>query len=356
MKNVTLPILFLALCASACPESKACTRVVYVGENEGENNVITGRTLDWKEDIPSNLYIFPRGIKRQAYNQPNAIKWKSKYGSVSNVGFDMGVSEGMNEKGLVVNLLYLPGTSYTYPDSVEDNRQIMSSSLWAQYVLDNFAGTNEAVKGLREMNFRIDAPTMPGGAAATVHMAMSDLSGNSAIIEYLDGKLSIHEGEEYQVLTNAPPFEQQLDVRKYWQSIGGMNMLPGTNSSQDRFVRASFYINTIPRNADHDTALAGVFGVIFNCSVPVGISIPNSPEISSTRWRSVADQSRLTYYYGTTFNPAIMWVKLDEFKLSPGSPIMKLDLINPHHPYIGDVRDEMRPSKGFSPLFSYSQQ
>ena len=46
--------------------AKACTRAVYIGP---DNMVITGRTMDWKEDIQSNLYLFPRGIKRAGYDK-----------------------------------------------------------------------------------------------------------------------------------------------------------------------------------------------------------------------------------------------------------------------------------------------
>lgn len=335
------------LAALLAPQADACTRVVYLGDN---GNIITGRTLDWKEDIATNLYVMPRGITRSGYDTPQTVTWTSKYGSVVAVGYDLGTSEGMNEKGLVCNLLYLPGTVY---ERQNDTRLIMSSSLWAQYVLDNFATTSEAVQDLKKDVFRIDAPTMPGGASTTIHMAISDTTGNSAIIEYIDGELSVMEGHEYQVLTNAPPYAQQLAVNEYWQTVGGMHMLPGTNRSYDRFVRGSFYINAIPKNARHDMAIAGVFGVLFNCSVPVGISVPEQPEISSTRWRSVSDQSRLVYYYGTTLNPSIMWVDLHEFKLAPGSPIMKLDIMNAKKAYIGDVKDDMIKSKGFTPLFRY---
>ena len=31
--------------------------------------VVTGRTMDWKEDIMSNIYVFPRGIQRAGYNK-----------------------------------------------------------------------------------------------------------------------------------------------------------------------------------------------------------------------------------------------------------------------------------------------
>lgn len=331
---------------SGTTDAEACTRVVYIGD---DGYAITGRNLDWKEDIATNLYVMPRGIVRSGYDVADStITWTAKYGSVIAVGYDLGTSEGMNEEGLCANLLYLPGTSYSRPN---DNRLLMSSSMWANYVLDNFANTAEAVEALKKDVFRIDAPQMPGGSSTTLHLAISDKHGYSAIIEYIDGNLSIHEGYEYQVLTNAPPLDQQLAVAEYWKQVGGMNMLPGTNRSYDRFARASFYINCIPKNAAHDMAIAGVFGVVFNCAVPVGISTPEQPEISSTRWRSVADQKNLVYYYGTTLNPSIMWVDLNDFLLTPGSPIMKLDIINAKKAYGGNVIKDMVRSNGFKPMF-----
>lgn len=338
------------VCASmygTIPKADACTRIVYIGDN---GTVITGRTLDWKENIPTNLYVMPRGIERTSSDTANSMKWTSQYGSVVAVGYDVGVSEGMNEKGLVCNLLFLPGTVYK---TEKEQRIPMSSAVWAQYVLDNYATTSEAVEALKADRFYIDAPVMPGGTATTLHMALSDVTGNSAIIEYIDGNLTIHEGKQYQVLTNAPPYDQQLAVDKYWKEVGGMNMLPGTNRSYDRFVRGSFYINAVPKNTSHDMALAGVFGVLFNCSVPVGISLPEQPEISSTQWRSVSDQQKLTYYYATTLNPSVMWINLNNVQLHAGSPILKLDMMNTTKKYGGDVVKDMKHSDGYKPLYRY---
>lgn len=339
-----------AVCAvvtAAAIPALPCTRVVYIGD---DGTVITGRTLDWKEDIATNLYVMPQGMERAGYDVADStISWKSKYGSVVAVGYDLGVSEGMNERGLVCNLLYMPGTAYSRPGV--DARPYMSSAVWAQYVLDNFATTSEAVEVLSKDIFQVNAPAMPGGSAATLHMAISDRTGNSAIIEYENGTIKIHEGHQYRVLTNAPPYDQQLAVAEYWKTVGGMNMLPGTNRSYDRFARASFYISAVPTNTTHEMALAGVFGVLFNCSVPVGISLPEQPEISSTRWRSVADQKKLVYYFATTLNPSVMWVDLNDFLLTPGSPIMKLDIINQKKPYLGNVIKDMQRSNGFKPMF-----
>ena len=124
-----------ALFSVAIQQADACTRATYIGP---ENLVITGRTMDWKEDIMSNIYVFPRGIQRAGYNKGETVKWTSKYGSVIATGYDIGTCDGMNEKGLVAGLLFLPESVYDRPG---DTRPVMGISIWTQYVLDNFAST-----------------------------------------------------------------------------------------------------------------------------------------------------------------------------------------------------------------------
>lgn len=226
-----------ALFSVAIQQADACTRATYIGP---ENLVITGRTMDWKEDIMSNIYVFPRGMQRAGYNKGETVKWTSKYGSVIATGYDIGTCDGMNEKGLVAGLLFLPESVYDRPG---DTRPVMGISIWTQYVLDNFATVREAVDELKKETFRIDAPRMPNGSASTLHLAITDETGNTAILEYLDGKLSIHEGKEYRVMTNSPRYEYQLVVNDYWKEVGGLQMLPGTNRSSDRlYARHSTFM------------------------------------------------------------------------------------------------------------------
>lgn len=324
--------------------TQACTRVVYLGKN---GMVVTGRTMDWKEDLKSNIYVFPRGIERAGADKGNTIHWKSKYGSVITAGYDIGTSDGMNEKGLVANLLYLTESDYYRPN---DTRPAMGISIWTQYVLDNFATVDEAVKELSKETFRIDAPDMPNGARSTLHLAISDASGNSAIFEYIKGKLIIHEGKEYQVMTNSPSYEQQITLNNYWKQIGGLVMLPGTNRAVDRFVRASFYINVIPQTDNQREAVAGVFSVIRNVSVPLGISVPAQPNISSTRWRTVADQKNKVYFFESTMTPNVFWINMKDLDFSAGAPIKKLNLAN-GETYAGNAAKNMVDSPSFKFLF-----
>lgn len=209
-KRVAVALAVLAaLFSSGVQQADACTRATYIGP---DNMVVTGRTMDWKEDIMSNIYVFPRGIQRAGYNKGETVKWTSKYGSVIATGYDIGTCDGMNEKGLVASLLFLPESVYDRPG---DTRPTMGISIWTQYVLDNFATVREAVDELKKETFRIDAPQMPNGSASTLHLAITDETGNTAILEYLNGKLNIHEGKEYQVMTNSPRYEYQLAINDY---------------------------------------------------------------------------------------------------------------------------------------------
>lgn len=345
LKKGSIALLTLAgMFYMSVQKADACTRAVYIGP---DHMVVTGRTMDWKEDIMSNIYVFPRGIQRAGYNKENAVKWTSKYGSVIATGYDIGTCDGMNEKGLVASLLFLPESVFDRP---EDTRPVMGISIWTQYVLDNFATVHEAVEELKKESFRIDAPHMPNGSASTLHLAITDETGNTAVLEYLDGNLSIHEGKEFQVMTNSPRYDYQLAINDYWKEVGGLQMLPGTNRSSDRFVRASFYIHAIPQTPDAKIAVPSVLSVMRNVSVPFGITTPDKPHISSTRWRSVSDQKNKIYYFESVMTPNLFWLDLKKIDFSPKAGIKKLPLTNGKI-YAGDTVKDLKDSDSFVFLF-----
>ena len=101
----TIAVALAAIASMSVQQTEACTRATYIGP---DNTVITGRTMDWKEDLMRNIYVFPRGMQGAGYNKGNAVNWTSKYGSVIAAGYDIGTCDGMNEKGLVASLLFLP--------------------------------------------------------------------------------------------------------------------------------------------------------------------------------------------------------------------------------------------------------
>ena len=330
-----------------------CTRTLYVGD---ENIVITGRNMDWKQDMASNLWTFPAGMKRDGAAGPQSIAWTSKHGSVVVSGYEAGTTDGMNDKGLVANILYLAESDYGTPPA---KGPFLSIATWAQYALDNYATVAEAVDGLRAEPFILLAPMLPNGSEATLHLSISDASGDSAIFEYVGGRLVIHHGRQFTVMTNSPVYDQQLALNEYWQQIGGLTFMPGTNRAADRFARASFLLGAIPTKTDPNyiagvpgksfafQAVASVMGVQRAVSVPLGITTPDQPNISSTIWRTVADQKNLIYYFDSATRPNTFWVDLGKVDLTPGAPVGKLTIAQ-GEVFAGEVSGAFRPSAPFT--------
>lgn len=316
------------LCATTitlavAPVAEACTRAVYLGP---EGRILTGRTMDWKLPIISNLWAFPRGMARDGAAGERSVEWTSDYGSLVVSGYDISTADGMNEAGLVVNLQWEVEATYPADDGVTPR---ISLSVFPQYLLDRYATVDEAVADLRENPVLVqggDVPVGPPGKAATVHISMSDATGDSAIIEFVNGEMVIWHDRSYQVMTNEPTFDRQLAIRDYWGGVNPREFMPGTVRATDRFVRASFYINAVEQTADARRAAAAVFSVIRQVSVPWGISIADQPNLSTTRWRVVADQLDKRYYVESVTSPSVFWVDLDKLDLSPGAEVMKLDL------------------------------
>ena len=100
-----------------------------------------------------------------------------------------------------------------------------------------------------------------------MHVSLSDATGDSAVIEFVDGEMRIWHDRSYQVMTNEPTYDRQLAVLEYWQNVNPREFLPGTVRASDRFVRAHFYINAVTQSADPRIAAASVFSVIREASV-----------------------------------------------------------------------------------------
>lgn len=318
-----------------------CTRVVYTGNN---GMVATGRSMDWKTDMHSNLWVFPRGMKRNGETGENSLEWTSRYGSVVTSAFEIASTDGMNEKGLVANLLWLPETEYPARDK---NKPGLAITAWVQYMLDNFATVEEAVAYIGEDTFQVVSDRMPDGSRlATLHLSVSDAAGDCAVFEYIGGKLTVYHNKEYKVMTNSPTYDKQLALSEYWKAIGGLTFLPGTNRAADRFARADFYINALSKTDDERIAVASVFSVVRNASVPYGISTPESPEISTTQWRTVSDSKNLRYFFESSLTANTFWVNLRDLDFSEGAPVLKLSITNGEM-YHGNTSGEFKVASPF---------
>ena len=130
--NTSLSFTSLLAAAWLVPViTNACSRAVYFGK---EGQTVTGRTMDWfVSDMDTNLWLYPRGLERTSGTK-TPFNWKSKYGSVVTTIYEGAAADGMNEKGLVANLLYLAESKYP-PETADDKRPTLSNAAWVQYVL-----------------------------------------------------------------------------------------------------------------------------------------------------------------------------------------------------------------------------
>lgn len=351
-KFVALSTVALISASLVTQTAVACTRATFIGSDQV---VITARSLDWADDSSPDLWLLPRGMQREGASGPTSAKWISKYGSVMTSFYNVASIDGMNEKGLVANVLYLAETDY----GKSDGKPLVSVGVWGQYVLDHYATVAEAVEALKKEPIRITTHKLPNGAAASGHLAISDPSGDSAIFEYLDGKLHIHHGKQFTVMTNSPTYDQQLALNDYWKTVGGLEFLPGTNRASDRFVRTSFLLSSLPTVVDKNVinavpgqtfenqALASMTSLIRGVSVPLGISVPNQPNIASTFWRSVSDQKALTYTFDSATSPNVFWVDLKKVDFADKNGPSKLPVAGGMI-YAGEVSAKFKPAKLFN--------
>lgn len=347
MKKHILSSVALAVTATTLNPfpADACSRIVYHGT---ENLYIVGRSLDWKTPIPTNIYVFPRGVKRQSSDQPGAKKWVSKYGTVCAVGYDGGITEGMNEKGLVINGLFCKGTIYNRPDKPQ--KSPMSLAVFVAWLLDLNETTDQVVAALKKGDFSIGGATFDGGTVSTLHWGITDASGKTAILEYNNGEMKIYDAGDVWTLTNDPQWPDMLAINAYWNKIGGVNMLPGTVKSSDRFVRGEFFVHHVESVSDADLGVSIAKSVLMNCCVPYFYTPIDEPNVSSTQWTSYANLRDKRYYFQLTTNPGLYYIDMNTLLLTVGSPVLKLETEKVGN-LAGCANKQLKKSAPFNPMY-----
>lgn len=317
--------------------SHSCTTIF-----ANNNNIAkaVARSVDLYMSDEPLLKVQPRGMERTGDAKTNSVKWKSKYGSVVVTAFHTDVaSDGINEKGLAAHLLYLSGTEYP---KINNNAKQISNGAWAQYILDNYATVNEALNATKDLEI-ISADI--NGRTWPLHLTMEDASGDSAIIEFIHGKMKIHHGHQYQVMTNEPAYDVQLNNLKRYQGFGGSLPLPGDPDPLSRFVRAAAFLKTSPTPHTQLEAIANVLSVMRTVMVPFGAvdtSGNKTEDAWATRWVSVADLTNKIYYFNSTSAPNIIWIDLNKVNFAENAKVLSIDPTDIH--LEGEILERMRPA------------
>ena len=323
-RRVFAVVLSSLVAAASLPQAAlACTRILW---NNNGKVVMVARTMDLYRSDQATILVTPRGLMHSAVGPSTIAPWRTKYGSVSVTAAEVSATDGMNEKGLVVNQLYLSGTQYVKPD----DRPTLANVSVVAYILDNFATVEEALTGLakvRILSVRVLDREWP------THIAISDAKGDSAIIEFINQQRIVHHGPSYRVMTNEPRIEDQLQNLGRYITFGGRLPIPGGIDPASRFVRASFFLKTLTAPGSTLEALVKMFSVINAEVVPFDAeegSDPNQFEDKwPTLWTAVADSTHKVYYFRSSFSPSLYWVDLTKLNLSPGHQPRQVDAYLP---------------------------
>jgi choloylglycine hydrolase len=164
------------------------------------------------------------------------------------------------------------------------------------------------------------------GHKATVHLAIEDANGDSAIIEFVNGKQVVHHGPEYRIMTNDPTYDQQLALLKKQDfSKPSSDMpLPGNVKATDRFQRAAYYAAMLPKPKTEREAVASMLAIARNVSVPFGAPYKDFGTYN-TEYRTAMNLTDKRYFFELTTSPNVIWADLRKFELAPGWPVMVLD-------------------------------
>jgi len=236
-----------------------------------------------------------RGTSKRSRVETGGMAWTSRYGSVTFNQFGRdNPTTGMNEKGLMISLMWLDGTEYPPPD----RRPATGVLEWIQYNLDMHASVAE---------FAAAAETVRPTSATPIHYLLADATGDAAVVEFLGGRLVLHRGATLPVkaLANSTYADSVRALAAARQS----GVVPATSGSLDRFVRGAM--------------LAGNPGDPVARGFAVLASVANP---GFTRWSIVYDLSSGAIHFKTDTNPEVRRLALARFDFSCRTPVGMLDV------------------------------
>jgi choloylglycine hydrolase len=276
----------------------ACTRLFW---NDNDQAKIVARTMDLFISDEPQIWVNPRGIEHKSEVDERGLKWTSVYGSVSISAFHRKdtTTDGLNEAGLAVHSLALKPTKY----EERDNRPGLHYGEWPQYLLDTCKTVEEALDAHKK--FQV-VPFALNNFIWPLHLMIEDANGDSAIIEFIEGEMNIYHSANYQVGTNGPAFNLQLENLENYENFGGTLPFPIGSDSMSRFVLASAYLKELPQPINTDEAIRLTKQTIErlyqkdNISINTGVNLTTKQMSVSTLWTTLSDLTHRTYHFYPT--------------------------------------------------------
>jgi choloylglycine hydrolase len=296
IRPVLSPILAaVGIVFSLAAPSEACTTFCL---RDG-GRILFGKNYDWNVG-DGMLVVNQRGLARTAgVEEDTPASWVSRYGSVTfnQYGRDF-PSGGMNEAGLVIELMMLEGSRYPG----RDQRPAVDVLQWIQYNLDTHASVAEVLAADQKIRIHGGVP---------LHYLVADRKGQVATVEFLDGRLVAHTGKDLPVaaLTNST-YQQSEAFRAEAKKSGAVPEGPG---SLERFARAA------DRVARFDGGKGDAVAYAFE-------TLDQVAQGSYTQWSIVYEIDRGRVHFRTRDDRPVRTLSLANLDFDCGQPVRVLPL------------------------------
>jgi len=325
-----------AAIAALAPSAQACSLAFW---NANPEYLVAGRTMDLYFDDQPSLLVNPKGMKRGGGTPEKAHSWTSSYASVAITGFGRSdaSSAGLNEAGLLVNALYHKGAKLEAPDA----RPCVSGLACVQFLLDTAGSVREALAALEKVRI---CPAIAEGKEWPLHLALNDATGDSAVVEFVDGEMQVGRGRQFNVLTNEPNLDAQLANLKKYRPFGGQLPLPGDIDPASRFVRLSAFAASMEPATSAMDAVAKMRSLLWTVSATPGAKDYSEAKLEDawpTRWSAIFDLKGRIVYLSLSGSLNTICLDLKKLDLGSGAPQMELFPISPE--LSGDVAKELKP-------------
>jgi choloylglycine hydrolase len=345
--KIVFSLLLTVLLLLSSPLLKACTDFLIKSNDEA---VVNGRSLEFAIDLDSKITVHPRGEARMsaAPNNSQGVTWTSQYGYIAVTAFDLDCAfDGMNEKGLSVGALWLPGSQYEDVTAANYDKALSVAEV-ANWMLSNFGSVDEVEQALNSVQiWGEEIPQM--GSVPPLHFAIHDADGNSLVLELLNGEKRVHKNR-IGVLTNAPQFEWHvLNLGNYLNlkaiSANPVNLngtvlsppgqgsgllgIPGDWMPPSRFVRVTAFKEFATKPEDAASAVSLAFHLLNTVDIPFGANgthDQNTVAFDYTQWVVVKDLKNLQFYLRTYDDLNIRSIDFTKMDLETGTAVKSIPI------------------------------
>lgn len=288
---------------------------------EKNGRFLLAKSYDWiVED--GLIVVNKRSIAKQAMTLDKPMQWISKYGSIifTQAGRELPMG-GMNEAGLVIELMWLDDTTYPLLDS----RFTVNELQWIQYQLDTASTVEEVIASNDILRIDIDCK-------ALIHFMIADKRGNSSIVEFINGQMVVHPKSEMlaaPVLTNNT-YQKSIEYLSTHEGFGGDKMASSGFRSLDRFVRIATLLQKFSMN-DDEANLFSAFQILASVANYAEvkneeITLENITRYLRAKWNIVYDVADKKIHFLTASHKKIRTIQLDDFNFEGNTSVQVLDM------------------------------